>query len=193
MARIRTIKPEFWNDADIITLSIPARLFYIASWTFADDNGVVEYDPRSLKIKVFPTDKVIISRLVAELERKDKIKVYARDKKRYFFIPSLRSHQLIDRPRKSNLPLPTREDLKSREINRNHVKSRDIMPISREVGREGRNGEKSAALPPPPPNGGAPAPLAEVMASDPLVKKWLKHPKTFEEAQAVESEVEAIQ
>jgi len=45
MARIRTIKPEFWTDGDMFKLSRDARLFYIGLWNFCDDNGVIEHDP----------------------------------------------------------------------------------------------------------------------------------------------------
>ncbi len=41
MARIRTIKPEFWEDEKIGKLPIPCRLF-IGCWNFADDFGVIK-------------------------------------------------------------------------------------------------------------------------------------------------------
>ena len=41
MARIRTIKPQFWDDLKIGRLSRDARLLYIGLWNFADDLGVV--------------------------------------------------------------------------------------------------------------------------------------------------------
>ena len=39
MARIRTIKPEFWTDAKIADLSPDCALFFIGLWTIADDYG----------------------------------------------------------------------------------------------------------------------------------------------------------
>lgn len=39
MARIRSIKPEFWTDGTNITLSDSCALFFIALWNFCDDEG----------------------------------------------------------------------------------------------------------------------------------------------------------
>lgn len=52
LARIRTIKPEFWTDAKIASLPKPTALFFIALWTFADDQGIVTDDPRTLSLQV---------------------------------------------------------------------------------------------------------------------------------------------
>ena len=39
MARIRTIKPEFWTDEKVVTLPFEARLLFIGMWNFCDDEG----------------------------------------------------------------------------------------------------------------------------------------------------------
>jgi hypothetical protein len=52
MARIRSIKPEFWRDAKIASLPKSTALFFIAIWNFADDQGIVETDSRSLALQV---------------------------------------------------------------------------------------------------------------------------------------------
>jgi hypothetical protein len=39
MARIRTIKPEFWTDEKIVECSFEARLMFIGMFNFADDKG----------------------------------------------------------------------------------------------------------------------------------------------------------
>ena len=75
MARIRTIKPEFWTDKKIIRLSRDARLFFIGLWNFADDNGVLEADPLQLKAWIFPVDPDIgieeIEKLINALNERD--------------------------------------------------------------------------------------------------------------------------
>ena len=40
MAKIRSIKMEFWLDEKIGSLPPEARLLYIGTWSLADDNGV---------------------------------------------------------------------------------------------------------------------------------------------------------
>lgn len=116
MARIRTIKPEFWTDGDMLKLSLITRLFYIGLWNFCDDNGVLEYDLASIKARIFPNDRVSVDNLLKELVDKEKAIIYEVEKKKYIFIKNLANHQVIDRPRKSSLPLPNKNQLKSVEI-----------------------------------------------------------------------------
>jgi len=131
MARIRTIKPEFWTDDDLVTISRDARLFFIGLWNFADDNGVLEYGKINLKIKIFPADDIDVRQLVEELKKIDKIHVYSNNGKDYIYIKNLNKHQVIDRPRKSSLPMPG-----NIEINGNQLKSTEIS-----LGREGKGME----------------------------------------------------
>jgi hypothetical protein len=52
MARIRSIKPEFWVDSKIASLPKATALFFIAIWNFADDDGIFETDSRSLSLRI---------------------------------------------------------------------------------------------------------------------------------------------
>jgi len=58
MARIRTIKPEFWDDEKLSLVSRDARLTFIGMWTFSDDYGVVKGASVWLKSKIFPYDNI---------------------------------------------------------------------------------------------------------------------------------------
>ena len=49
MTRIRTIKPEFWEDEKLANFSFAARLFFIGLWNIADDQGVFKNNPVLLK------------------------------------------------------------------------------------------------------------------------------------------------
>ena len=104
MPRIRTIKPEFWHDSKILRISIPARLFFIGLWNFADDNGVVEADPLQLRAQIFPCDDVDVGAPLDELEGVGLIQRFGSDGKQYAWVRNFRRHQKIDRPRKSNFP-----------------------------------------------------------------------------------------
>lgn len=136
MPRIRTIKPEFWTDDKIVELSPWARLLYIGLWNFADDNGVLEHKPKQIKMRIFPADEIEIDPLILELEKLSLIQCYEVDNQKYIICPNLAKHQVIDKPRKSNLPLP-----ENYEINRNQLKSTEIM-LGREGKRKGKGKEK---------------------------------------------------
>lgn len=137
MARIRSVKPEFWTDGDMLKLSRDARLFYIGLWNFVDDCGVIEGDPMTLKARVFPCDNIDVEQLITELESHRKILRYSNgDKKPWLLIKSFINHQVIDRPRKSNNPLPTEDQMKSIGINVNQLKS-----VQEGKGKEGKGGD----------------------------------------------------
>ncbi|MCS5946284.1 hypothetical protein LNP25_19480 [Klebsiella variicola subsp. variicola] len=53
MARIRTVKPEFWTDEKVVECSIPARLLFIGLFNFANDMGCLERSPKRLKMQIF--------------------------------------------------------------------------------------------------------------------------------------------
>ena len=46
MARIRTVKPEFWTSEQVAECTPIARLAFIGIWNFCDDNGI---HPASIK------------------------------------------------------------------------------------------------------------------------------------------------
>jgi translation initiation factor IF-1 len=76
MARIRSIKPDFFDSTSIADLSMPARLFFIGLWTQADRDGRLEDDMRRLKARIFPYDDVDVEALAVELHAKDMIRRY---------------------------------------------------------------------------------------------------------------------
>jgi len=101
MARIRTIKPDFWTSEQIVECSRDARLMFIGMWNFADDGGVLPSSPKGIKMKIFPgeddIDSATIRRMLDELSSNGLIVEYERDEKRYIKIEGWQ-HQRIDRP-----------------------------------------------------------------------------------------------
>lgn len=97
MARIRTIKPEFFTSSDILSLTPLARLFYVSLWCEADREGLLSWNTETLKFRYFPKDKVDIENLAAELIEQKLINVLVGDDGReYAEIPSFKSHQVIN-------------------------------------------------------------------------------------------------
>ena len=98
MARIRTIKPDFWTDGNMVGLSAFARLFYIGTWNFSlCDRGHLADDPVGLKLKILPADDVDPAELLAELLTKGRlVRRHAPDGRIYLFTPRLGDHQKPD-------------------------------------------------------------------------------------------------
>ncbi len=97
MARIRTVKPEFWTDPTMVSLSFEARLFYIGLWNFADDHGCVENEPARLRMQILPGDDVNADKLVRELVDAGRLlELVSADGDEFLRIKSWEKHQKID-------------------------------------------------------------------------------------------------
>ena len=57
MARIRSIKPEFFTSEAIAALQLSARLTFIGLWTYADDNGVGIYNELLITAAIWPLER----------------------------------------------------------------------------------------------------------------------------------------
>lgn len=102
MARIRTIKPEFFTSEDIVALSPLARLLYIAIWCEADKEGRMAWKPRTFKMRYLPADDCDIDALARELVASGLVRLYGDG---LAYIPSFARHQHIN-PRESASVLP---------------------------------------------------------------------------------------
>jgi len=96
MARIRTIKPEFFTSEDITSLTPLARLFYVSLWCEADREGRLSWRKGTLKQRYLTADDVSIDDLAHQLESSGLIVIYEVDGKQYAEIPSFKSHQVIN-------------------------------------------------------------------------------------------------
>ncbi len=109
MARIRTIKPQFWGDDSIAELSLEARYLAIGLVSMSDDDGRFMASPNAVSGYVFPHDEIPankVRRLLAEVESVGFIQLYRVGKREYGCVSNFRTHQKINRPYKSSLPDP---------------------------------------------------------------------------------------
>lgn len=112
MARIRSVKPEFWADEDLAAqTSRDARLLYIGLWNLADEHARLRGDPRFLKGQVFAYDDDLspadIEHLVGELVAAGKVQRYRSGSSTYLFLPNLAKHQRLETSKvESRLPPP---------------------------------------------------------------------------------------
>lgn len=100
MARIRSLKPEFWTNEQVMNLSSAARLAFIGMWTFSDDGGNHPASARTLKAEVFPSDDVTavnVQALVDEMVDQGLVALYSAGPKTYWHVTGW-SHQRIEKP-----------------------------------------------------------------------------------------------
>lgn len=100
MARIRTIKPEFWTSEQVVECSPIARLLFIGMWNFCDDDGNHPASAKSIKMQVFPGDDISasdIDAMLSELSENGLIIEYAAGGKNYWHVTGWH-HQKIEKP-----------------------------------------------------------------------------------------------
>lgn len=133
MARIRTIKPEFFTSSDIVSLSPLARLLYIALWCEADREGRFKWKPSDFKLRYVPADNVKIDRLCGELLERRLVVCYGDG---LAFIPSFSFHQNVN-PRESASRYPEPDASLTRGDASN-------LDVNAQGGREGKGKEGKA-------------------------------------------------
>lgn len=106
MARIRTVKPEFWTSEQVMECSTNARLMFIGMWNFCDDAGRMKVSARTVKAQIFPADELtldVIRGMFGELSTNGLIDIYTIDGVEYLQITGWH-HQKIDHPQKPKHP-----------------------------------------------------------------------------------------
>jgi hypothetical protein len=82
MARIRSVKPEFWTDRSLARkLSRDARMLYLGLWNLADEHARLNGDAYYIKGQIFPYDDDLtpgrINGLLDEIDAAGKVVRYA--------------------------------------------------------------------------------------------------------------------
>lgn len=106
MARIRTIKPEFWQDEDIAMLEPETKLLAIGLLNMADDEGFFKSHPALVKAAIFPFTEhsLNIHGMLKQLENIGYLVLFdGSDGKQYGEIVNFTKHQKVSRPSPSKI------------------------------------------------------------------------------------------
>lgn len=76
MSRIRSVHPGFFTDEDLVSVSMGARLLFIGLGIEADDKGIFEWKPTTIKMRIFPADNIDVAALLTQLEEVGAIKKF---------------------------------------------------------------------------------------------------------------------
>lgn len=107
--RIRTLKPEMWDDEKIVALSRDARLLFLGLVTMADDEGRFRARRTTIVGHVFPDDTDaggLIDGWIAEVKEQGTVLFYLSEGTPYGAFRHWAKHQKINRPTPSDLPPP---------------------------------------------------------------------------------------
>ena len=110
MARIRTIKPDFFTSLNVARLSFLGRLTFIGLWTYCDDEGRGVAQPELVKAALFPLDADVdaaaIGDVLIDLDGLELIQLYDAGRKPLLQVCGWAEHQRISHPSKSTLAPP---------------------------------------------------------------------------------------
>jgi hypothetical protein len=137
MARIRTIKPEFFTSEDIVSLSPLARLLYVALWCEADREGRMNWKPRTWKLRYLPADNCDVEALCKEITDAGLVVLYGDG---YAHIPCFSRHQHIN-PRETASSIPDPDASKKKTTRAPRVTDASSRDSDAQGGREGKGKE----------------------------------------------------
>lgn len=104
MARIRTIKPEFWRNEQLSAISAEACLLAVGLLNHCDDEGYFNANPKLVEADVFPLRELSgkTTVLIQELVGIGYINLFSgSDGKTYGHIVSFERHQVINKKKPS--------------------------------------------------------------------------------------------
>jgi hypothetical protein len=110
LARIRSVHPGLWTDEGFASCSPLARLLFMGLWSEADDRGVFEWKPVSLKMRLLPVDNTDMGGLLEELVLADAITTFdVEDRK----CGAVRNFRKFQRPQSPNATFPTTPEIRN--------------------------------------------------------------------------------
>lgn len=153
MARIRTIKPEFWTSEQVMECSTTARLLFIGMLNFCDDGGNHPASAKRLKAQVFPSDDITtadIEKMVCELVSTGLISEYSAEDRCYWHVTGWH-HQKIEKPTYKHPPYKIPQQGAEQSASSRRVVGEPSTPEGKGNGREVNQESPPTTTSPPPP------------------------------------------
>lgn len=141
MARIRTIKPDFWTDEKIGTsLKRDERLLFIGLWNLADDQGVLKSNAAYIKGQLFSYDEELrtatVTTWLTSLQQALMIVPFILNGESYYIIRTFKEHQLLNRPSKPKFDQNMLDSILNEYSRNTHVL------LNEEADREGKGNRR---------------------------------------------------
>lgn len=145
MARIRSLKPEFFTDEDIAKLPPLYRLAFEGLWCQADKAGRLEDRPERLKVQILPYDDVSFGVVLDALVTARFVQRYSgSDGRAYLQVRSFEKHQR-PRPDEPDSVLPSPQQVRETDTNPALHSDATVSPQSIGKERKGKEGERNTS------------------------------------------------
>jgi hypothetical protein len=107
MARIRTIKPQFFMNEEIASMPHVSRLLFIGLWCLADREGRLDDRPVRIKAQILPYEDHDIDSTLNNLQEKGFIIRYSVKSEKFIQINNFSKHQHCNiKESESTIPTP---------------------------------------------------------------------------------------
>lgn len=214
MARIRSIKPDFFTSESVGALSWGARLTFAGLWTQVDDQGRAKDNPKVFRGALWPNDEETVSstdvaRFIDEMVTHGMVCRYTVDGTTYLHVVKMRKHQSINKPSASKLP---ECPIHAKDANPNPPgdlpdESGNIQDESEGIPEDSgsttgdvpegyrgeRNGREGKGKELPPPEAPPPLPLAPLAENEPNFEDfWNPWPRKVSKADAEKAWKKAV-
>ena len=156
MARIRSVHPGLFTDEAFAGLSHAAQVLFIGIWTECDDQGVFEWKPIGLKMRIFPAANVDVSSLLAEMEAANMVRQFSHDDRQYGAVRNFCTYQKPKFPKfrfsiddnirayvRSKYAPTEMDGVEPSDVTRNEENSSLMERSRREVGEENKSSLRS--------------------------------------------------
>jgi hypothetical protein len=191
MARIRTIKPEFFCHEELFDLEeetgMPIRIAFAGLWTVCDREGRFKWRPRTIKAQIMPYDNLDFSRVLDALATRGFVVRYASNGCEYGHVPGFGRHQVINnRENASTLPEPPKTQEKtglSRVVDACPTRDERVPHAGKEDGKgregKGREGERKGNT-------------AEAGVNEFFESWWIHYPRKVSKGDAAKAYAKAL-
>src|SRR3990167_8236796 len=159
VARIRSVKPDFFLDFELSKLTPLARLFFIGLWCQADKSGRMEDEAHKLKVQIIPWDTEDAEKLLSELAPKFITRYKTKSGEKYLQINSW-EHQKPHHTEKESVippPLTVKSRLRHGDIPARKGEEEGEDSLRRFIGKE------SVQIP------------EDLKPNEPEIKNWLAY------------------
>lgn len=106
--RIRTLKPEFYDDESVQGLPREVRYTFVSLFYYADDYGRASANPALIRSAIYPMDTDVDAEMIdahlVKLEDAGLVKIYDVGSRTYLWIVDWFFWQRVDKPTDSRLP-----------------------------------------------------------------------------------------
>jgi uncharacterized phage protein (TIGR02220 family) len=148
MARIRTVKPEFFRNAKLyraeVESGLPLRLGFEGLWTACDREGRFKWHPDELKLDALPYDPVDFSHVLDALMTRGYLVKYSVGGDWFGMIPSWHKHQFINN-RESESDIP-HIDMAEEIIDASYTREPPVKDLLKGKGKEGKGKEEEGDI-----------------------------------------------